>query len=332
MLPHELESVAARHVPGAGKLAIHRLRNGLVNETYRVLRDGSVYALRVAASNPYGLGLDRAWEARVLERAVLAGLAPGLEYCDPQRGILISRWVDGCLWTAADVRGRANIARMADVARRIHALPTPTPSRVMTPSNWIDYYSAAVRQSARVGPSATATPSTPGIPSAAAALRSTATARLAALAALPRVDAVVCHSDLHTLNLIDRGDSLVLLDWEYAHASDPLWDLASWSANNDFEDELKHELLASYTGRPPTRDENLRLELLGWLYDYICLLWSELYLNLHRNLGPALAASGASGAGAPDAAVADDGAQGDFTGGGVSGRAELLEARLNAAK
>jgi thiamine kinase-like enzyme len=329
MLPHELENVAARHVPGTGKLAIHRLRNGLVNATYRVLRDGGVYALRVAASNPYGLGLDRAWEARVLERAVLAGLAPGLEYCDPQRGILISRWVDGRSWTPADVRGRANIARMADVARRIHALPIPTPARVMTPSTWIEYYSAAVRQSARVGASTSATASTPGAPGAAAALRSAATARLAALAALPRVDPVVCHSDLHTLNLIDCGDSLVLLDWEYAHASDPLWDLAGWSANNDFEDELKHDLLASYTGRPPTHDEYLRLELLGWLYDYICLLWSELYLSLYRDRRPALDASGVA---APDAAVADDGAQGDLTGGGVSGRAELLEARLNAAK
>jgi thiamine kinase-like enzyme len=310
MLPHELESMAARHVPGTGKLAFHRLRSGLVNETYRVVRDGDVYALRVAASNPYGLGLDRAWEARVLEGAVLAGLAPGLEYCDPQRGILISRWVDGRLWTPADVRSRANIARMADVARRIHALPIPTPSRVMTPSNWIDYYSAAARQSARVGPSTTATARTPGAPSAAAVLRTAAAARLAALAALPNVDSAVCHSDLHTFNLIDRGGSLVLLDWEYAHASDPLWDLAGWGANNDFEDELKHELLMSYTGRPPTCDESQRLRLLGWLYDYVCLLWSELYLNLYGGVREGIAVQGGA---APDE---------------VSGRAELLAARL----
>jgi thiamine kinase-like enzyme len=310
MLPHELESVAARHVPGTGKLALHRLRNGLVNETYRVLRDGGVYALRVAASNPHGLGLDRAWEARVLERAVLAGLAPGVEYCDPQRGILISRWVDGRSWTAADVRGRANIARMADVARRIHALPLPTPPRIMTPSNWIDYYTAAARNSARVGPGATATPSTLGAPNAAAALRSAATARLAALAALPRVDPAVCHSDLHTLNLIDCGGSLVLLDWEYAHASDPLWDLAGWGANNDFEDELQHELLVNYAGRPPTRDESQRLRLLGWLYDYVCLLWSELYLNLYGGVRQGIAVQGGA---AP---------------GEVSGRAELLAERL----
>ncbi len=109
---------------------------------------------------------------------------------------------------------------------------------------------------------------------------------MAALAALPAVDPVVCHSDLHTLNLVESGRALVLLDWEYAHAADPLWDLAGWSANNDLDDEIRQELLASYTGRPAMRHEKLRLQLLGWLYDYVSLLWCNLYLNLHRGPAP----------------------------------------------
>ena len=145
-------------------------------------------------------------------------------------------------------------------------------------------------------------------------LAAAAARQLAALAALPSVDPVLCHSDLHTLNLIDRGDSLVLLDWEYAHASDPLWDLAGWSANNDFGDEAVHELLAGYARRPPAADEYLRLRLLSWLYDYVCLLWSEIYLNLHRG-----AHSGAA-------------VRGDATADGIAARAEELAARLNASK
>jgi len=296
MLPAELESLAARHVPGSGTLAIHRLRHGLVNETYRVLRDGCAYALRVAAANAYDFGLDRAWEARVLESAVLGGLAPALEYCDPVRGIVIARWVDGRSWSAVDVRQQSNISRMAELLRRIHGLPMATPTRFVSPTKWIDYYSAAV-------------------PAAAANLRTAAAQRLAALTALPGVDPVVCHSDLHALNLIDCGHSLVLLDWEYAHASDPLWDLAGWSANNDLEDDLRHELLASYAGRAPTRNEWLRLQLLGWLYDYVCLLWSELYLNLYRD--------------APDGAVRQDA---DAAEDGVAARSRLLAERLHASK
>jgi thiamine kinase-like enzyme len=301
MLSDELESLVSRYVPGRGTFEIHRLSNGLVNETYRVLRDGSAYALRVAAANSYDLGLDRAWEARVLERAVAADLAPVLEYCDPQRGILIARWVDGRLWSPADVRRRSNIARMAQLMRRIHALPMPAPVRVMNPAKWIEYYGAELT---RQPPDLWGAQDLP-----AAAAR-----RLAALAVLPGVDPVVCHSDLHTLNLVDRDNSLVLLDWEYAHSADPLWDLAGWSANNDLEDNLEHDLLESYTGRPPTRNEYLRLELLGWLYDYVCLLWSELYLIRYRGEPPRVDRLGADALG------------------GIAARGRLLAARLNASK
>jgi thiamine kinase-like enzyme len=316
----ELKSTISRHVPGEGKLDIHRLSDGLVNETYRVLRSGRAYALRVAATNFYDLGLDRAWEARVLERAAAADLAPVLEYCDPQRGILIARWVDGRLWSPVDVRQQSNIARVAELMRRIHGLPIPMPARAMSPAKWIDYYGAALTRRSSIP--RRRMPHTRDLSAAAAR-------RLAALAALPGVDQVVCHSDLHTLNLVDRGNSLVLLDWEYAHAADPFWDLAGWTANNDLEDNLKHDLLASYTGRPPTHNEYLRLQLLGWLYDYVCLLWSELYLSRHRNEPPGVDAPdvGVPGLATPgvDASAAD-------TPGGIAARARLLAARLNASK
>src|SRR5258708_5151738 len=321
MLPDELESVVARHVPGEGKLDIHRLSNGLVNETYRVLRDGSAYALRVAAANSYDLGLDRAWEARVLERAAAADLAPVQEYCDPQRGILIARWVDGRLWSPVDVRRQSNIARVAELLRRIHGLPMPMPARAMSPAKWIEYYGAALTRRGAI-PSrhmpdvrnrhedvSAETSAQPPLTWSARELSAAAARRLAALAALPGVDPVVCHSDLHTLNLVDRGNSLVLLDWEYAHAADPLWDLAGWSANNDLEDNLERGLLASYTGRLPTRNEYLRLQLLGWLYDYVCLLWSELYLSRHRDEPQAV----------------------DTLPGGIAARARRLAARLHAS-
>lgn len=265
------ESVAERHTPGVGPIELHRLAQGSVNDTYRVVRDGRTYALRVPAANPPGPGLDRFWEARVLEGAVAADLAPALVYCDPERGILISRWVEGRSWSPKETQRPANLSRMAELLRRIHALPMPAAARIMTPGQWVDYYSAATATAAATVPTARA-----------AALRSEAEERLRAWAALPGVPSAVCHSDLHILNLIDGGGPLVLLDWEYAHASDPFWDLAGWSANNDFREETARELLAKYVGRTPTPEECLRLRHLRWLYDYVCLLWGELYLSTGR--------------------------------------------------
>lgn len=287
MPPDELRLFAERYVPGTGPVDIHRSGGGLVNETYRVLRDGAAFALRVAAGNPYDLGVDRQWEGQVLKAAGAADLAPAIEHFDPRRGILITRWETGQSWSQAAARRPTNIRRMAALMRRIHALPLPAPPRLMSPAKWIDYYWVAHHAGA------------------AAALRPTAALRLAVLARLPMTAPALCHSDLHCLNLIDRGASLILLDWEYAHASDPLWDLAGWGANNDLEDSLQHDLLKSYLLRPPTGNEYLRLRLLGWLYDYVCLLWSELYLNLARE-------------GRPDAAVAS--------------RAQVLSERLAHSK
>jgi thiamine kinase-like enzyme len=319
MPPDNPRGVAALHVPGTGDLEIHRLAAGLVNETYRVLRDGNAHAMRLAMSNRDDLGLDRSWEARVLEGAAAADLAPALEYCDPQRGILIARWVEGRFWTPADAREPRNISRMAGFLRRIHALEMPAPVRAMSPGKWIDYYGAALSRGSGQGgvfalPSMQRAWVQQADPRGARYFAPAAARQMAALAALPGVDPVLCHSDLHTLNLIDRDGSLILLDWEYAHASDPLWDVAGWGANNDFEDPVRHDLLVSYLGRPASGDEFLRLQLLSWLYDYVCLLWSELYLNLHR------------------AARADLAVQGDAAVDGVSARARELAARLDSSQ
>jgi thiamine kinase-like enzyme len=155
----------------------------------------------------------------------------------------------------------------------------------VSPAQWIDCYSAALGIQGSVSP----------------ALRRAAADRAAEAAGLARGERGLCHSDLHVLNVIDRGPppgtqpahsreqgSLVLLDFEYAHVSDPFWDLAGWSANNDFEPELAWALAEAYRGRPPTSSERSRLDLNRWLYDYVCLLWSELYLR--RDADPEISA------------------------------------------
>ena len=114
-------------------------------------------------------------------------------------------------------------------------------------------------------------------------LRETAALAASELDALPKPQGVICHSDLHTQNLIESDAALLLLDWEYAHVTDPLWDAAGWSANNDFDGTSQRTLLADYLGGAPTADDWARFSLLGWLYDYVCLLWSGVYLAAGRD-------------------------------------------------
>ena len=262
----EIERLCRAVVPGAGSIDLEPLGAGLLRETYRVARDGVAYTLKIAVEHRPDLGVDPSWEVRVLERAAGAGLAPRLVFFDLEGAILLSRWVEGRSWVSYGAAAPAHLVKIAELLRRVHALAAPSPARQVTPPQWIKIYADALsRQS-----STTSDP----------ALRKAAVARTESLAELPRAVGVVCHSDLHAMNLIQEDDSLILLDWEYAHVTDPLWDLAGWCANNDFEAERQWSLLTHYLGDAPIPTQWQRFRLLLALYDYVCLLWSELYLSV----------------------------------------------------
>ena len=264
------EAIARSYVPGEGAVSIERLGSGLVNESYRVARAGRRYSLRIPLPAGEDLGLDRAWEYRVLARAAAAGIAPLIERCEPPEGILVARWVDGRSWTPDEVREPANIRAVALLARRIHSLTIPEAPRRMSPADWVAHYREAL---GRPGSEGSGDPVRQLMPE----IEKSLAVRGAALAALPRVPSVLCHSDLHAANLVAGEGGLKLLDWEYAHLSEAFWDLAGWSCNNDLAEEARRLLLLSYLGRSPRDEESERLEHLAWLYDYVCVLWSELF-------------------------------------------------------
>jgi len=289
----DVERLCGTIVPGAGGVQIQSMGAGLLSETYKVTRDGAAYALKVAAEHRPELGLERAWEVRVLERAGGAGLAPRLVYSDADATVVVARWVSGRPWASQDSTLAANIRSIAALLRRVHALAVPAPPRAVDPLQWIAIYSTALAK--RSAP--------PGNP----ALRTAAVDRAQQIAEPPLVAGVVCHSDLHAMNLIRGAESLILLDWEYAHVADPMWDLAGWSANNDLEAGAQWTLLSDYLQTTPAQQAWRRLRQFLWLYDYVCLLWSQLYLSV----------------------LGEQGLGGEEGGKGIAERARLLDARLH---
>lgn len=271
MPARDVEELCRGIVPGGGVLAVEALGRGLVSDTYRVARDGGVYTLKIAAAQGVDLGMDLNWEVRLLEQAAAAGLAPPVAYADPARKVLLTQWVAGRPWTNADAQDPAASGRIAKLLLRVHALKVPVPPRCISPAGWIEIYSSALAQR-RLHP---------GDPD----LHAAAATRARQLQQLAPARSAVCHSDLHALNLIERNDALILLDWEYAHAADPLWDLAGWSANNDAGAEFQWRLLGDYGGAAPLSADWQRLRLNLWLYDYVCLLWSRLYLSARGETG-----------------------------------------------
>ncbi|MFI4890975.1 MAG: phosphotransferase [Steroidobacterales bacterium] len=260
------EGLAQQSVPGRGKPLVRLVARGLQASTYSVRRDGRRYAMRLplapAAIRPAAAAPP--WEQRVFTAAAQAGLGPAIRHSDPASGIVVTEWVRGRRWTRAEVTHGINIRRFAMLVRRIQALSPLRPHYARQPADWIHHY----REIAGRGGA---------IEAFAAGLAGEAERQLELLARLPAHPDVLCHSDLHRHNLIDGAAGLIALDWEYAHFSDPYWDLAGWLSANDLGALHRERLLAGFLGRGPDRAQIERLTRLTWLYDYVCVLWSHAY-------------------------------------------------------
>jgi thiamine kinase len=251
------EGLARQWVPGRGKPLVRLVARGPAHATYRVMRDGHFYAMRLPVTGsmePPG-GATAHWDQRVFVAAAAAHVGPPISNADPSTGILVTEWVRGRTWTPSSARNPAQTARIARLVQRIQALSPAPPHFARRPADWIGHYRRSPHRDALTG---------------------AAGRRLEALGRMPPLTDVLCHSDLHRLNLIDTATGLIVLDWEYAHYSDPYWDLAGWLSANDLAGTHCQLLLAAYLGRVPDEEQQQRLECLLWLYDYVCLLWSDL--------------------------------------------------------
>jgi thiamine kinase-like enzyme len=84
-----------------------------------------------------------------------------------------------------------------------------------------------------------------------------------------------CHNDLLPGNIIDSGDRLHLIDYEYAGNNDPCFELGNiWSESHLPPGHLE-ELVTAYYGRP-LRHKIARARLLGLMSKYGWTLWASI--------------------------------------------------------
>jgi aminoglycoside phosphotransferase (APT) family kinase protein len=260
----DLEALAARIVPGSGRLSLRDLSEGPHNLSFEAERERVRYVLRLARDAASAENL--AFEGPVWQEAYRAGLAPEPLYIDKAQGVLLYRWVDGENWTALEVQSPARIDMVARLIAKIQALPIPATPRRLSPADWVSKYRRELSVEGALD----------------ASLFRIATGCFERLASLPKLPQVLAHSDLHRLNLVAVTPAAMpkVLDWEYVHLTCPYWDVAGWSATNDFDAPATLRLLEAYLERPADPEERSRLGELAWLYDYVCWLWIKVHVRL----------------------------------------------------
>ncbi|MEX2288109.1 MAG: phosphotransferase [Planctomycetaceae bacterium] len=225
-----------------GPVSLEPFVGGITNLNYRV-RDGDACYMVRLCEDKHHLGIDRRNERACQEAAVRAGVAPEVVHYDG--GILVSRFVDAPPLSAEDVRDRTLLTRLGTVLRRLHHARDELTGEMLyfCPFQTIRTYAAtAMRMNAR-------------LPEGIEAHLQDAQ-RLSR--ELTSFHPTLCHNDLLPVNIIDNGQTLWLVDWEYAGIGNPLFDIASISSNSQLSDDLEAVLLEAYTG---TVDEQLRREV-----------------------------------------------------------------------
>jgi thiamine kinase-like enzyme len=214
-------------------------------------------ALRIPRAHTASVPIDRGVEQSALATAAGAGLAPPLLASDAHAGILITRWIDGDVWSWDRAREPGAQELIGRLLRRLHALALPADVPVLDLDSLVSHYLAALaeKRDPWLGECAALQPR--------------------ALQLLDRMRSprnALCHCDVHHANLLESDGTLFLLDWEYAGGCDPYFDLAAYAVYHELDDPALERLLKAH-GMRDLPDALTTLHRWRWVVEYVCLLW-----------------------------------------------------------
>ncbi len=237
MTPDEAVVRAAGLPCWHGPVTPRPIEGGITNLNFRVDDGAGSFLVRMGSNIPVH-GIRRTHEAACSRAAHAAGLAPEVHYS--AKGVLVVRWIDGHTFNDADVRDPGNLERMADLLARLHR-DGARHLRGRAPFFWVfhvirDYghrlHDDHHRLLAQV----------PRFLGAAQDLE----------AAVGPINPVLCHNDLLAANVLDDGERLWLVDWEYAGYNTALFDIANLASNSHLDAGARDNVAELVLGRPVT--------------------------------------------------------------------------------
>jgi thiamine kinase-like enzyme len=180
---------------------------------------------------------------------------------------MVTRFLEGCVtMTPALLRAdRGRVERAARAFRRLHASGQTFAFRFEL-FGMIDSYLAHL-----------ATLGVTRFPEGYHATLAQAEAVRAALSAraLPLSP---CHCDPLCENLLDDGERMWIVDWEYSGMNDPMWDLGDLAVEGGFAPEHDRVLIEAYFEGPARATDVGRMVIYKAMCDLLWTLWGLIQL------------------------------------------------------
>lgn len=211
------------------------LSGGITNVNFKVEDGGEAFVVRIGGNIPEH-GIRRTAEIACAKAAYEAGVAPELVHTE--KGVIVTRFIDGKTYDEADVRDQKNLERLLPVIKRLHR-ETPQFLRGRAPLFWVfhtlrDYFGRMVDEDHRL---------TGDLPRYRAIAEELETA-------VDKVKLIFGHNDLLPANFIDDGERIWIIDWEYSGFNSALFDLGGLASNNQLSVGQERWLLEEYYETP----------------------------------------------------------------------------------
>ncbi len=249
---------------GAPRISV--LSGGLSNASYRVDDAHGSYIARFGRDFPFHQ-VSRDRENRASRAAFEASLSPELIHAEP--GLMVLRFIEAATYTEADVQN--DWQRCVELIRRCHR----DMARKITGQGAIFWVFQILREYAAT----LKAHKHRAEPMLAQWVDITDTLE-AAQVPLP---IVFGHHDLLAANILNDGQRLWLVDWEYGAFGTAMFDLANLASNNSFSEQLELQMLETYFGKSP--DQSLQrafhaMKVASALREALWGMVSEIYLNV----------------------------------------------------
>jgi thiamine kinase-like enzyme len=242
-------------------LSLKPLSGGLTNQNYKVTSaDGRRFVARFSSGKSALLGINRGAEYRNACVAAEAGIGPAVADHSPAEAVLLVEWIDGRTFTDADLDDEAQLERVAQACRQLHAAPLFGNNFDMFDVQ-LSYLEIVREHGFRVPPGyAEFMPQV---------------ARLRKVLRTPGGELVPCHNDLIAANIMDDGERLWLIDYEYSGNNDACFELGNIWSEADLGLDRLDQLVTAYYGRH-TPDKVARARLFGLVAKYGWTLWASI--------------------------------------------------------
>jgi thiamine kinase-like enzyme len=264
VMTHAADAALLARIEAVPALADHievtDLSGGLTNRNLKVTTPTGVYVARLSSPESALLAIDRVIEHANSVAAAASTAGPEVIAYAPDVSVLVVRFLDGATWGNADVLDPANAPRVAHACRTLHAGP-----RFVNDFNMLrlqpQYLALVLERGFR-------------LPDRYLDFVPHLAAIADALDARPQ-PTVPCNNDLLAANLIDDGDRVWLIDYEYSGNNDPFFEIGNlWSEAAGSPDDLER-LVSAYVGRSSAA-LTARARLWGLTSKYGWMLWAAI--------------------------------------------------------